>query len=303
VGISTKHWIVWGQYLAVAAAYAAFYRVAYQLSVSHWELTVGFRLCCLLLVPMRLWPALALGEFLPVLENAFTCMDRFGPAWVLAASVPQIVVCMAAMKPLRQWGSLRAPDGSLRMGFVIAATLFCALLSALRDTASLSVALMSSSPDAAPWATLSTGFSAYVLGGYLGGLTLAPAMLAIQERMDPEPSLLSVWRSPLFRDVCVWLVPVLCGLVWLANATESTSAQQLARLAMILPMLSMAWRHGWHGAAIAGSAASLALALTSDTMRDPAVLYCQTALALSFTAALLLGGRPKPAAQPVLQEG
>lgn len=300
---STKHWLVWGQYLAVAAAYAAFYRVAYQLSVSHWELTVGFRLCCLLLVPLRLWPALALGEFLPVVENALAWMDKFGPAWVLAASVPQIVICMAGMKPLRRMGTLRAPDGSIRMGYVIVATLCCALLSTLRDTASLWVALTSTSPDAAPWGSLSIGFSAYLLGGFLGGLTLAPVMLAVQERMAPEPTLSTLWHSPLFRDVCVWLAPVLIGLTIQANAAVASETLQLLRLAMILPMLGMAWRYGWHGAAIAGSAASLAMALTSDTMRDPELIYCQAALALAFSAALLLGGLPRPAAQPALQQG
>ena len=300
---STKHWLVWGQYLAVAAAYAAFYRVAFQLSVSHWELTVGFRLCCLLLVPTRFWPALALGEFLPVMENALAWGHKFGPAWVLAAGVPQIVVCMAAMKPLRRWGSVRSPDGSIRMGYVIVATLCCALLSALRDTASLWVALTYMPAEAAPWDSLSIGFSAYLLGGFLGGLTLAPVVLAIQDRMAPEPTLRTLWHSPLFRDVCVWLIPVLVVLTMQANAGASTGAVQLLRLAMILPMLSLAWRYGWHGAAIAGSAASLAMALTSDTMRDPALIYCQAALALAFSAALLLGGLPRPAAQPALQEG
>jgi glucose-6-phosphate-specific signal transduction histidine kinase len=300
---STKHWLVWGQYLAVAAAYAAFYRVAFQLSVSHWELTVGFRLCCLLLVPMRLWPALALGEFLPVMENALTRIDVFGSAWALAVCVPQIVVCMAGMKPLRRWGSLRMPDGTIRMGYVIVATLCCAFLSTLRDTAALWAALSSSSTETAPWSTLSIGFSSYLLGGYLGGLTVAPAILAIQDRMQVEVSLRALWHSPLFRDVCVWLLPVLTVLTLQANAATALGEQQLLRLAMILPMVSMSWRYGWHGAAVAGSAASLAMALTSDSMRDPAVIYCQAALALSFSASLLLGGRPQPAAQPLLQEG
>lgn len=141
----------------------------------NFPITVGFRLCCLLLVPMRLWPALALGESLPVLENAFACIDDFGPAWVLAAAVPQIVVCMAGMKPLRRWGALRCPDGRLRMGCVIAATLCCALLSTLRDTTSL----MALSTDGSPGPLLWVGFSAYLLGGYLGGLTLVPTMLAL----------------------------------------------------------------------------------------------------------------------------
>lgn len=302
VSVSKEHWKAWGQHVAVAAAYAAFYRIAYELSVAHWELTVGFRLCCLLLVPMRLWPALALGEFLPVLENALACFDDFGPAWLLAASVPQIVVCMAGMKPLRQWGALRDPDGRIRMSYVITAALCCALLSALRDTASLWIALMALSKDGSPGPLLSIGFSAYLLGGYLGSLTLVPTMLALQDRWRATPLVSAVLRNPLLRDMCIGVVPVLVALTWLANTAEAPGAQQFARLAMILPMVVMAWRHGWHGTAIAGTGASIALALTSHIVRDPAVIYCQIALALVISAGLMVGGKRSPATHPVLQE-
>ncbi|UPG88501.1 MASE1 domain-containing protein [Luteibacter aegosomaticola] len=299
---STEHWRVWGQHLAVAAVYAAVYRVAYQLSISHWELTVGLRLGCLLLVPMRLWPALALGELLPVFESALLCMESFGLAWLLAASVPQIVICMAAMKPLRLWGSVRAPDGQVRIGYVLTAALCCALLSALRDTASLWVALMSSSPDGGVSATLATGFSTYLFGGYLGGLTVVPAMLAVQDQMGKLPTFGALWRSSLFRDSCLWLIPVLAMLVWQANNSEVSDVRQLARLAMMLPMAVMAWRYRWHGTAIAGSAASVALALTSHAVRDPAVMYCQVALALAISAGLIMGGKASLAAHAVLQK-
>ncbi|UPG84688.1 MASE1 domain-containing protein [Luteibacter aegosomatis] len=297
-----EHWKIWGQHVAVAAAYAAFYRIAYALSLAHWELTVGFRLCCLLLVPMRLWPALALGEFLPVLENALACIDDFGPAWALAAAVPQIVVCMAGMKPLRRWGALRDPDGRLCMGYVVTATLCCAALSTVRDTASLWIALMALSTDGSPGPLLWVGFSAYMLGGYLGGLTLVPTLLALQDRWRVTPSVWAVLRSPLVRDTCMGVAPVLVALTWLANTSETSGAQQLARLAMILPMVAMAWRYGWRGTAMAGTGASIALALTSHVVRDPAVIHCQVVLAFVMSAGLLVGGKRQPAAHPLLRE-
>jgi two-component system sensor histidine kinase UhpB len=293
---SGEHWKVWGQHLAVVGAYAACYRLTYQLSMSHWELTVGFRLCCLLIVPVRLWPALALGEFLPVLENALLSMDRFGPAWALAVSVPQIVLCMACMKPLRQRWTLWTPDGRIRMSYLVSAALCCALMSALRDTAAVWVALASSSQDWGPEVSVSIGFAAYLLGGYLGALTLAPAVLAIRDRIMKAGSLTAVWRSTLIRDVSVWVVPILVILAWQATI-HAEYAQQAARLAMVLPVIGMAYRHGWHGAALAGMAASIAMALTSTIMRDPAVIYCQVALAFVMSAALLMGGKTQPAAQ------
>jgi two-component system, NarL family, sensor histidine kinase UhpB len=301
VSVSTEDWRVWGQHLAVAAVYASVYRVAYQLSISHWELTVGLRLGCLLLVPMRLWPALALGEFLPSLENALLSEGTFGPAWALAASVPQIVLCMLAMKPLRRWGAVRDIDGQVRIGYLVTATLCCALLSTVRDMAVLLVALTSST-EAAVGANLVTGFGVYSLGGYLGGLTVVPAMFAIVDSLGELPSFGSLWRSALVRDTCFFLMPVLAMLVWQANTTEVPEARQLARLAMMLPMAAMAWRHRWHGTAMAGAGASIALVLTSHAVRDPAVMYCQVALALAISGGLLMSGKTRLAAHPLLQK-
>jgi two-component system, NarL family, sensor histidine kinase UhpB len=295
---SGEHWKAWGQHIAVIGAYAACYRLAYQLSVSHWELTVGLRLCCLLIVPVRLWPALAFGELLPALENAFVSMGDFGPAWALAVSVPQIVLCMACMKPLRQRWALWTPDGRIRMSYLVFAALCCALMSALRDTAAVWVALASSSRDWGPGVSVTIGFSAYLLGGYLGALTLAPALLAIRDQVVKTHSLIAVLRTTLFRDTCAWVVPLLVILAWQATV-HAGNAQYVARLAMILPVVLMMYRHGWHGAALAGAIASIAMALTSTVMRDPALINCQLALAFVLSGALLMGGKTQPAAQMV----
>lgn len=295
---SGEHWKVWGQHIAVIGAYAACYRLAYQLSVSHWELTVGLRLFCLLIVPVRLWPALAFGEFLPVLENALLSVDQFGPVWASAASVPQIVVCMACMMPLRQRWTLWRQDGRIRMPYLISAALCCALMSALRDTTTLWIALASLSKDSGAEDSISVGFSAYLLGGYLGALTLAPALLAIRDRVSKTQSVTAVWRSTLFRDTCAWVVPVLVILAWQATL-HAGYTQQAARLAMILPVVGMAYRYGWHGAALAGMGSSIAMALTSTLMRDPMLIECQVVLAFVLSAALLMGGKTQPAAQMV----
>lgn len=293
-----EQWTSWGQYVAVIAAYGAAYQVIYNLSVSHWELTVGFRLCCLLLVPIRLWPALAFGEFLPVIENALICFDRFGLGWTVGASVPQIVLCMALMKPMRQRWSLREPDGRVRMSYVISAALACALMSTVRDTTALYAAL--AIKDYGPDVTLAMGFGAYLLAGFLGALTLVPSMLAIQDRMRGiGPSFAAFLRSPLLKDACVFLAPTLALLAWYANGADEEN-KQLARLAMMLPVALMAWRHGWHGTAIAGMAASIFMALTSHAMRDPAMIYCQIALAFCISFGLMMGGRARPAPHPVV---
>lgn len=292
---SAEHWKAWGQHIAIAAAYAACFEITFHLSSSHWMLGAGLRLGCLVLVPMRYWPALAVGEFFPLFENAVLCDSKFGAAWALAASVPPIVLCMASLKPMRQRWTLRAPDGTIRMGFLLTATLCCALTNAVRDTSAVLVILTSSSTDWGPGVSLSIAFSAYLLGAYLGALTLTPTILALYEQWLAQPlSIGAIGRSPLFRDCIAWVFPSLAALAWCAQATPDELLIQTTRLAMILPVLGMAWRHGWHGTAIAGMAASIAMAATSQAVRDPAVIQCQIALAFVLSASLFLHGKVKP---------
>jgi len=285
-------WNAWGQHLAVAAAYAACYEVTRHVTFSHWILTAGLRLACLLLMPRRYWPALAAGEALPMIENAVLCMPQFGLAWAVSASVPMIVLCMAWVQPLRQRWSLYTADGQLRMGMVLAATLGCAVLTAVKTVVTLMTALLHS-PEAWPDISVATYFWAYVLGAYLGALTLTPTILALRERAggDVQATGASLWGSPLLRDVVLWVVPVLFGLAWLALATQHDGLRQAARLALLLPVLVLAVRHGWHGTAIAGMGASIALAATGTALLDPAMIQCQVVLALFLSAALMVGAR------------
>jgi hypothetical protein len=62
-------------HVAVALAYAVGYVALRQISFSHWVILSGFRLCALLFVPIRFWPALAVGELIPLGYLGITCMD------------------------------------------------------------------------------------------------------------------------------------------------------------------------------------------------------------------------------------
>jgi glucose-6-phosphate-specific signal transduction histidine kinase len=225
-----------------------------------------------------------------MIENAVLCMPEFGVAWAVSASVPMIVLCMACVKPLRKRWTLYGADGRLRMGIVLGATLGCAVLTAVKTVATLMTAL-GDSPHGWPDISVPTYFWAYVLGAYLGALTLTPTMLALHERATRHATGASVWRSPLFLDVVLWVVPALSGLAWLALSTHGDVIRQVARLAMLLPVLGLALRHGWHGTAIAGMGASIALAATGTVLLEPAMIQCQVILALFLSAALMVGAR------------
>lgn len=287
----TEHWNAWGKYLAITGAYAVCFNLAFSLSSSHWQLTAGLRLGCLLLIPKRYWPSLAIGEFIPLLENALICMSKFGAAWSLAASVPPIVLYMAWIDPMRRHGSLYSADGHLCMRYLLTAALCCAITSALRDTSAVLV-ILTGTYYTGPNIPLFMSFSSYMLGAYLGVLTVVPIILALRERaLSRPPSMTVLWHSKLFQDTATWAIPAGAGLAWLANASPDGMPQQAARLAMILPILLMAYRHGWHGTALAGGGASIAMAMTSHVVRDPAVIHCQVALAFALSTALWWGGR------------
>ena len=103
---SVAHWHAWGQYVAIAAAYEAVYEITLYLSSPQFLLTTGLRLACMLLLPMRFWPALAIGECVPLLEPAVFSAENFGVAWAILASVPTAALWWPVLKPVRQRGFL-----------------------------------------------------------------------------------------------------------------------------------------------------------------------------------------------------
>lgn len=295
---SATHWNRWGQHLAIAGAYAACYELARYVSFSHWILTAGLRLACLLLLPVRYWPALILGETLPLIENAVLCAPRFGTPWAISASVPMVVLCMAWVKPLLRHRPMFNRNGQLRMGVLLAATLGCSLITAASTSLTMLAALLES-PGKWPDMSVPTYFWIFVLGAYLGALTVTPTVLALHERIRRAPgaTIETLWHSPLFRDFVLVALPLLAGLAWIATTTQDETVRQVARMAMMLPIVFVGWRHGWHGSAIVGMAASVALAATGSALRDPDMIRSQVVLALLISGALLVGARSYRAAR------
>lgn len=292
VGGKNKDPFAWGRYIAVAGAYAACYELTRYFTFSHWVLTAGLRLACLLLVPKRYWPALAVGETLPVAEMAVLHAPMFGAMWATLASITPIVICMPVIAWLKTRTTLLRPDGQINMGMVLFATLACALLTAVDNAVVLSSVVMGDGSTAPP-PTLAL-FLAWSLGLYLGALTLTPSIIALRERLSAQPqgvvTLQAVWHSTLTRDALFIAVPLLALLMGVASQT-SDGALQCVRIAMAVPVVVLTWRHGWHGTAIGGMLASIAMASTSFQLQDPSMIQAQTILAFVISTSLLFGVR------------
>ncbi|GAA0913389.1 MASE1 domain-containing protein [Luteibacter anthropi] len=284
--------------MAIAAAYGAAYEIARHLSFPQWMITAGLRLACLFLLPLRYWPALALGEGIPLLETSLLCVSDLGIPWAISESVPMVVLWMALMKPLRQRWALHDANGRVCMPLMLGAALGVAAITAVATLLTALASILSS--PTGEWPDPNTAWPgyllAYTLGAYLGALTLTPAILALHERYrdlgGEAVSGMRIWRSALFRDLLWWAIPAMAFMTWLALHAHEPGLRQTCRLLLMVPMLGVAWRHGWHGTALGGMAASIALALTAPTLLvDPSTLQAQAILALIISGALLTRAR------------
>jgi glucose-6-phosphate-specific signal transduction histidine kinase len=292
MGAISKDPAVWGRHVAVAGAYAACYELTRNISFSHWMLPAGLRLACLFLVPRRYWFALAAGETLPIAEMAALHAAAFGMFWAVIVSFPPIALMMPAVSWMRKRFGLFRKDGQINMGVIMVATMVCAVINAIANGAALANVSMGDGSEA-PAVTVFL-FLAWFLGAYLGALTLTPMILALGERLAAQPggtvTLKSVWHSGLTRDALFIALPSLALLMVAASQLDGT-ALQCVRMAMAVPVIVLTLRHGWHGSALGGMLASIALAFTAFELRDPAMMQAQVVLAFVISTSLLFGVR------------
>ncbi|WNL44476.1 MASE1 domain-containing protein [Dyella sp. BiH032] len=284
--------IAWWRHLLVALVYAAVYAALRSVSVSNWNLPASLRLASLLLVPMRYWPALVVGEAIPVGYQAWLCHDDFGLAWASFAAFPPIALCAPLVAWFRRRMTIVQADGRISISPMLTMALACAVLTTAGNVAALaSVHLPGGQP--APVLTARIVFG-YFLGNYLGALTLTPLALAARSWLTavrPGSALASLRDSALLRDGAMSLVLPLSALAWLGYASGNADAMQVCRIAMFLPVAWLTLRHGWQGAALGGAAASFAVALTSTIVRDPSVIQAQAIIAFAISTLLMLGER------------
>lgn len=292
-----EHWMAWGQYVAVAAAYEAVYEITRYFSPPQFLLTTGLRLACMILLPRRFWTALAVGELVPLAQNAVFCADKFGLAWAIVISIPSVVLYWPALdRMLKRW-PMYSSDGRLQMHVIVYATMVASVITAGLVTATWLAAVMHNPakfPVHDPGLVLISRFT----GSYLGALTLTPVILALRERYRDRTESLTldmIWRSQLLRDMAWWVMPTLGALAWGATFTQDEGMQQILRIALIWPVLGMAWRHGWHGTAIGGMMASYALAATAHGLLDTDTLKVQLVLSVVLSGALIMGARSQVA--------
>lgn len=285
-----SRWVEVSKHVAVALGYALGFMLLREVSFSHWVLFAGLRFCALLLAPYKYWPALVVGELGPAAYTSFSCIEVYGFAWSALAAVPPIILGM----PLVRWGrshlDVLPRNGSVNIRSLLLCTLAAAIVWSFFNLAVLSLAKL---PTNAPPLAYPSILGRWFVGNFLGVLTIAPLVLSLRElsvRRSGSTGIRSVFDVRLLGTGGVVLAS-LAALAMVGHFASSEGLRQSARMAMFLPVVWLALKHGWHGAAIGGTLASIGVVATMPAIADTDTMQAQVFIAFAITTMLLLGER------------
>jgi two-component system, NarL family, sensor histidine kinase FusK len=282
----------WLRQLAVFIGYGVVFACLRPYANSIWAITCGLRLACLLLLPYRYWPTLALAEIGPLIYQNNENLAQFGAAWAVVNSIPPILFVM----PVVWWCKHRLALFPSRRMVRINALFVCALLSSAVWTAAICLVVAtlvtpSSGPNGPQFHVLE--LVQLFLGRYAGILTVVPLALVIklQKPTSWRAQLLAVAKSRLTLEIVVLLLPTLAVLVWM-DRHASADAQQVIRMAMFLPAAWLTMKHGWRAAAFSLSAALTCVFLEmSVTHNVISLVGAQAFIVFAATCLFALGAR------------
>ncbi|WP_412731028.1 MASE1 domain-containing protein [Dyella aluminiiresistens] len=256
-----------------------------QISISHWLILAGVHFAVLLLYRYRYWPALVLGEAVSLIPLALTFEHQFGSLWAIQVLVPSIVFMMPIVYLFRRFAPIEV-KGGINVGRMLACSLILSGIMTVHNFGEVALMNLPSGykvnvvPVAARW----------VLGNFLGILTVVPFVLAVSQS-GRVGSLRILWNkllaSAVTRDAAFSLIPALLVLMWFG--WMQPSVHSLVQAAMFLPVVWMALRHGWIGAAVGGMFASLAVMTLMPVRDDAGTMQAEIIIAFTVSTMLLIG--------------
>ena len=278
----------WFRYTAVAVAFAIGTSLFRAMIIPHWVLLCGFHLSVLLLVRYRYWPALLVGEAVSLAHLSYVHFD-LGVTWAILNLVPSSLLVMPIAYLCREKWRLFPTRDTVNMGALLAGSLLAACTMAFNNLLLLLAVRLPPSYGPIHYEQV---VSHWVLGNYLGILTVTPLVLAIVQSARH-----SGWRilqteiseSRLVLESAFLLMPALLLLIWVGRSISQ--AREIAQMAMFMPMVWLALRHGWKGAAIGGTAASFAVIALMPARSDQSTLQAEVVIAFAVSTMLLMGAR------------
>lgn len=272
----------------VATGYGLLFAGLHAISLSHWVVFNGLRLGALLLLPYRYWPAIILGEAVPLTYDSILHLDQGGPMWAVVHSIPGCLIVMPAVYLYREKLAVQ-PHEPLQVPDV----LVCALLASLLLTAWNFFTLTVTKPlPGFVMPPVGVIAARWVIGNYLGILTICPMILAVWDVLShatPQQLAARIVRSRFVLECLGLAVPLTVAAV--LYASHNPSAQQGAQIVMIVPVVALALRYGWRGAAAGGFVASTAIIAMMPSLYDHDTLQAEALIAFVMSTMLMLGAR------------
>ena len=283
----------WLRYLWISVGYAVVFELLGFVFISHWQLTAGFRVACLLLVPRRYWLALIAGEALADSAFVYGCVGRLGLPWGLSVLFVPMMLNMISVGLFRKYRPII--DANKRV--VVSSLLLCIFASVIMSTGAevIEFALMQGlSPEKRFSAAHVDSYSyLWFLGTGLGIYAIVPFALwaYTEDDLNWQSPLSGIVSSPLLLTAVAFLVPSLYVLAHTIVYTHAESLRHIAQVAMLLTPAWFAWRYGWQGASLACMMANLAVVQSMPALYDHTTLQTQTWMMVSSTVWILLGAR------------
>lgn len=279
----------WYRHVGVAVAFALGTSLFRTMIIPHWVLLCGFHLSVLLLVRYRYWPALLVGEAVSLAHLSITYAHQLGIAWAVLNIVPASLLIMPIAFACREKWHLFPTKDTISMGTLLIGSLLAACVMTCNNW--LLLLLTKAAPEFGP---ISYGqvLSHWALGNYLGILTIVPIALALHlsiRRFGLNSLAAAAMESRLVMEGAFLLAPAMLLLIWAGRAIPQ--ARDIAQMAMFMPMVWLALRHGWRGAAIGGTAASFAVIALMPQRSDLNTLQAEVVIAFAVSAMLLMGAR------------
>ena len=292
----------WLQQLVIAVAFGGAYLLVRSVSLAyfaHWMPQAGIWLGGVLLLPRRFWPALLVANVVALIPGAYACFDQYGWSGSLLHLIPISAFAMWATWPLR--AHLPGTVSGKRVLESITAKHMVALLSCIFAFALLTAAdgtwqySLTFLPGQNAPALIRLWAPRYLLGNYLGCLTVVPLALAIHQAIRQSESwsdlARQMGRSRLLLEGVVLGLACVGLLTAMGAGMAGDMWRQGARMALFLPVAWMAVRYGWQGAAVGGTAASIGIMLSMPAQYDPGVINAQNFMAIFLTVLLPLGAK------------
>jgi two-component system, NarL family, sensor histidine kinase FusK len=276
----------WWVHVLATMAYVLAYGALEPFLIAGWTPRSALRVACLMFVPYRYWPALAVGDVLGLVILMLPDDVLWGDAFALTSMISPLAVAM----PIVWWCRSRLNLFPSKHLVNLRTLLLCCVLLSLEWGALNYMSCLFGTGVTTP-----SGFFLLTLGKYIAILSLLPWVLVARIEYLSQPT----WRLRVrgfVRKFLTWdtlVVAVLTGVfaVWLGHHNHEQATHQ-ALLGVFLPILWLTLRPGWRSAALGGTPAIICAGLLLSSTGNLAwIIKAQAFLAITITCLFALGVR------------